>query len=232
MKWVKHMTNSRRDPKLLAVKREFGIAGIGMYWVTVEALAEQFEVGGEPELSLDLSSWREITGISPQMMRKWANFGDEMALFSASFSEKTLTISMKKIKEIKDNYTRDCQATSNQEKEEDKEEEISKLKLTCPQQAGGPDCPHQKIIDLYHEILPELRGVRSWDSRRQGYLRSRWKEDESRQNLDWWERYFRYVKKSAFLCGLTDKPFSCDLEWLIRPTNFAKVIEGKYHVQS
>ena len=117
MRWIKHMTDARRDPKLLAVKREFGLAGIGMYWVTVEAIAEQYKAEGVPSLTLDLASWRELTGISPQMMRKWAAFGDEMALFSAAFSENTLTISIEKIKDIRDNHTRHLQAACKQEEE-------------------------------------------------------------------------------------------------------------------
>lgn len=94
------------------------------------------------------------------------------------------------------------------------------------------DCPHEAIINLYHETLPSLRRVRDWTSARQKLLRQRWREKGDRQCLDWWRDFFRYVADSDFLMGRTKgqgrKPFDCDLEWLIRPTNFVKVVEGRY----
>lgn len=176
MKWVKHMTDSRRDPKMLAVKRKFGIAGIGMYWVTVEAIAEQFtSKNGVASLSLDLASWREITGISPQMMRKWSNFGDEMGLFSASFSEKTLTISMEKINDIKDNHSRNLQATCKSTRaravEAEAEEENKDIKSATPsedslnQELGGDGSPivfKIPLADGTHANLTE-RKVQEWE---------------------------------------------------------------------
>jgi hypothetical protein len=121
--------------------------------------------------------------------------------------------------------------------------EVNTLTGICPQEADGPDdppkeklkpppCPHQEIIALYHEILPELREVKVWNATRKKLLAARWKENKARQNLDWWERYFNYVKKCPFLMGQVANrdgpPFEADLEWLVRPQNFAKVIEGKY----
>lgn len=93
-------------------------------------------------------------------------------------------------------------------------------------------CPHQKIIELYHETLPELMAVREWTDDRQAKLRSRWKEKPERQSLEWWAEFFAYVSQSDFLMARTDKPFACSLEWLVSPKNFVKVIEGKYENRS
>lgn len=99
--------------------------------------------------------------------------------------------------------------------------------------ADTPPCPHQEIVSLYHETLPMLPQVKEWTDERQSYLRSRWREKPERQSLEWWRKYFEYVKTSDFLIGnappQTGKPpFMADLEWLVRPSNFVKVIEGKY----
>jgi hypothetical protein len=101
--------------------------------------------------------------------------------------------------------------------------------------AGGPPaCPHQQIVDLYHEILPELPRVRLWNKTREGLLRARWRESSKHQSSDFWQRLFEHVRKSDFLMGRLDgtagrPPFKADLEWLLLPSNFAKIIEGKYH---
>lgn len=103
------------------------------------------------------------------------------------------------------------------------------IKPLVPSDAGRPSCQHEKIIELYHEILPTMPAVRVWTEVRKKKLAARWREDEKRQDLDFWQRFFTYVSKSDFLCGRTEKPFNCDLEWLVNASNFVKVIEGKYH---
>jgi len=93
-------------------------------------------------------------------------------------------------------------------------------------------CPHQEIVDLYHELLPTGRHVRVWNEVRKAKLRNRWREDKKRQSLDWWRKLFDYIASSDFLAGRTNTagraPFEIDLEWIVTPANFVKIIEGKY----
>ena len=104
-------------------------------------------------------------------------------------------------------------------------------RVSAADSAADP-CPHQAIIALYHETLPQLAQVRTWDADRQALLRSRWRESTERQSIDWWRDFFEYVGRCPFLLGQGSSgdrdPFLADLEWLIRPKNFRKVIEGKY----
>jgi phage replication O-like protein O len=88
-------------------------------------------------------------------------------------------------------------------------------------------CPHAEIIKLYHKTLPQLPRVIEWTETRQGFLRTRWKEKPERQNLAWWDDYFKGVAESDYLTGKVNG-FKADLEWLVRPSNFVKVIEGRY----
>ena len=93
---------------------------------------------------------------------------------------------------------------------------------------GEPDpCPHQKIINLYHEILPELPRVKNWTKKRRSSLSARWREDPKHQTLEYWKRFFEHVRNCPFLMGNGDGP-RFDLEWLVKEGNFVKVIEGKY----
>jgi uncharacterized protein YdaU (DUF1376 family) len=112
------------------------------------------------------------------------------------------------------------------------------------EKTGLPKCNHKAVVDLYHEHLPTLRKVEVWNDARKGYLRQRWrevaaelseKEEMSEQvMLDYWARLFKYISQSKFLTGrVNDKggrAFVADLEWILKPSNFAKIIEGKYHV--
>lgn len=99
--------------------------------------------------------------------------------------------------------------------------------------AAKPDCPHQEIIALYHKVLPQCPQVRDWTTARQTQLRARWNESPDRQNLDYWRRFFEYVKSCPFLVGASAvapgrKPFIADLEWLTKSANFTKVREQRY----
>lgn len=128
----------------------------------------------------------------------------------------------------------DKMRTRGEERREEGEEDGADAPLP-PAEPGAPlrtACPQKAIVALYHETLPELRQVREWNETRQRLLSRRWAESPERQTLDWWRAFFGYVRRSRFLMGKTTgrdgRPFDCDLEWLIRPTNFAKVVEGKY----
>jgi len=107
--------------------------------------------------------------------------------------------------------------------------------LVVASAAGRPDCPHEKIVALYHEILPMCPRVREWTRKRANQLRTRWNENSERQSLDWWRRFFEYIAASDFLTGRSTcqgkEPFMADLEWIVKSSNFVKIIEGKYETR-
>jgi len=92
-------------------------------------------------------------------------------------------------------------------------------------------CPYQKIINLYHDILPTLPAVLKLTTTRKAHLQARWRE---MPNLKLFKQFFEKVNESKFLTGRVSpsdpnrKPFKADLSWLMMPENFAKVLEDKY----
>lgn len=119
---------------------------------------------------------------------------------------------------------------TEQGSEQGREQEIADRPLVSSK-AADP-CPHQEIINLYHQSLPTGRQVRVWSDTRKAKLRARWKEDPKRQGLEWWSKFFGYIAESDFLTGKTAsagrRPFELGLEWIVSPENFAKILEGKY----
>lgn len=93
-------------------------------------------------------------------------------------------------------------------------------------------CPYQKILEIFHRILPTLPKVQILNDFRKRHLKSRWIESEQHQSVDFWEQYFLRVSHSDFLMGKINTfnrtPFLATFDWLIRPMNFAKVIDGNY----
>lgn len=108
---------------------------------------------------------------------------------------------------------------------------------------GLPDCPHLDVLALWAEVLPTFPQhlPAQWKGTRADHLRARWRETAAEkqwetcaQGLAYLRKLFAYVGSSPFLSGKTKpgsghRPFMIELEWLVNPQNWAKVIEGKYH---
>lgn len=106
-----------------------------------------------------------------------------------------------------------------------------------------PVCPHLELIDLFGKHLPELPQPKPelWTGKNADAMRSRWRwvltartrggkryATTEAEALDWFDRFFRYVSSSDFLTGRSGKWTNCDLSWLMKADNFAKVVQGNY----
>jgi len=106
-----------------------------------------------------------------------------------------------------------------------------------------PDCPHLELLNIFAEQLPELPQPKPelWDGARAKALAARWKwcltakkrngaryATSKAEALDFFRRYFGYVAKSDFLTGRDGRWSGCDLAWLVKADNFAKVMQGNY----
>lgn len=133
--------------------------------------------------------------------------------------------------------------TSPEENESPEQEETKEL---TPKQRSiqiGKRCPQEKLVELYHERLPGLPTVRSWNTAtRKQNMAARWREMSQRQEfqseqegLDFFRSFFDFVGRSPFLMGQVQtnnsnsRPWRADLPWLMKAENFAKVIDRKYH---
>lgn len=108
--------------------------------------------------------------------------------------------------------------------------------------ASLPACPTQRIADLWDELLPELRSPVLWNDRRRQAVAVRWRDmaahygwDSQDAGVDWFRTLFARIRGSPFLMGKVpsrDKdrpPFRMDMDWLCKPNNWVKVVEGKFH---
>jgi hypothetical protein len=147
----------------------------------------------------------------------------------------------------------DGMRTREEKRREEKREEKDQLSLVPalpPDEAasdkastkGIPDCPHQDVLALWAEMLPSLPQhlASQWRGSRADHLRARWRETatekgwkDSKQGIEYFRKLFAYVGRSEFLTGRATqqgrRPFIVELEWLVSPSNWAKVHEGKYH---
>lgn len=93
-------------------------------------------------------------------------------------------------------------------------------------------CPYGEIVDLYHAKLPMCRRVELLTDARKASIRGRWFDELP--TVEAFGNYFDDVARSRFLTGRVDaregrKPFVANIDWLMKPSNLAKVLEGNYH---
>lgn len=93
--------------------------------------------------------------------------------------------------------------------------------LSAPQ----AECPFAKIRDLYHKICISFPAIRAIDGNRRKAVAARWRAYKS---LDTFEELFRISEASSFLKGKNDRNWSADFDWMMKPTNFSKILEHKY----
>lgn len=108
-----------------------------------------------------------------------------------------------------------------------------------------PDCPHQKILELFKTRLPHLSQCRSWEGDRVQNLRARWRQCASvsaysggykteEAGLEFWDSLLGHIASSTSLAkgfesdGRTWTP---DLPWIVKASNFQKIVDGKYDLQ-
>ena len=120
------------------------------------------------------------------------------------------------------------QVESEEDTERDIErdsEEDGENTLTAPQ----AECPFAKIRDLYHSICISYPTIKAIDGSRRKAVAARWRANRS---LDTFEELFKIAEASPFLKGQNDRNWSADFDWMMKPSNFTKILEHRYDDRS
>jgi hypothetical protein len=79
------------------------------------------------------------------------------------------------------------------------------------------------------ELMPTCKFI-SVGSNRAKHVKARW--ENQLPSLQDWERFFKQIKRSDFLCGRkldrSGKPFRCNFDWLVNDANCTKILEDTY----
>jgi len=104
---------------------------------------------------------------------------------------------------------------------------------------GIARCPTDELVGLWHELCaPPLPTVGVLSPTRRKAVSARWREVCSAEHfdrahgVDWFRWLFaERIATSPFLMGRVNgrgEPFRASWDWVMRPTNFAKVVDGNY----
>jgi len=102
---------------------------------------------------------------------------------------------------------------------------------TRPDQSGETKKPHTDLVDLYHNLCPSHPKVKKLTPPRISRLKKLWAEHP---DLKFWETFFIDIETSDFLTGRVPPTgdhttsFVAPFDWILKPANFTKIIEGTY----
>jgi len=83
---------------------------------------------------------------------------------------------------------------------------------------------YESIIENYHVLCPKMNKVQAINDNRKGFINAR----VSEFGISKVTEVIRIAGESSFLNGSNDKAWKADFEWMMRPTNFIKIMENKY----
>lgn len=258
MKYFKHDTSAHFDAKMQEIILDYGMEGYGLYWFCLELISSEVTTHKLTfELEHDARIIARMTGVTVHKVEEIMKKFIELGLFENNGGRVTCLQLLKRIdtsmtsnpafrkaimKAKNDMESHDSVMMESGHSHdpvmtksciEDRRYKIEDKKHIREKSATVSPVPVQEIVNLYHEVLPQLPRVQKITGKRQSQIKARWKSGDI-ADMNEWRDYFEHVKKSKFLMGYADgnpdrKTFKADLEWLTRESNFVKVWEGRYH---
>lgn len=210
----------------------------------------------KPESPNVVRGWRVELDLLPECeLKREAIDGIRKALehvgpsYVEAFSE---ILSPKQKASFKPSGKPSTKAMPNQEQEQEQEEK-REPDGSCPDESPNavPNCPFDRLIDLYEEKLSALPTIRRslFKTGKGGTaMKARWKwvltafhergdrvgqrlATTAEEGVDWFGKFFGYVDESDFLTGRSGKFNGCTLQWLMTASKFEDVLSGKFHDQ-
>jgi len=251
MKWFQHQSAASSDRKLKKLLIKYGAEGYGLYWYCIENICSRlehnnltFEIEHDSEilaheLKIDTMKVEEMMLYMVNVGLFEESNGDITCLTLARYLGDNLTrdINLKAIireaKAIPSQTVSDSLRLSVREERTGEERTGDKDKKIMSSSVKSDPVPFAKIIDLYHQKLPQLPAIQKMTKARQGVIKQRWKSGDL-PALENWENFFDYISQSDFLMGRAAAsngrpPFVANLEWVTKESNYTKILEGKYH---
>lgn len=118
MRWFKHISDAAEDEKLARILVEFGPEGYGIWWLIVEIVARQMDKTDRHHASYPLSIWVKKTGVYHHKKLRAviqslhnlclisAQCMDNLCIMSELSMRNVLTISIPKLLNLRDEYTK------------------------------------------------------------------------------------------------------------------------------
>jgi hypothetical protein len=240
--WFSHDSNAKDDPKVVMMIEQLGLESYGIFWVLIETLRDQPEF--RYPLALIPAIARRYNTTSEKVKAVIMNYGlfdieQDLFFFSHSLINRMLPhiekkeqarlaahIRWQKQKELAENTGIDADAMRTHSDRNAIRGEESTIYNNKGEKKNGYD--YQSILKYYNENCSRMPAATALNDNRKKFIRARINEYTA-------ERVMCVIKaagESDFLCGVNDKGWNANFDWIMKPTNFIKILEGNYQNKS
>jgi len=225
-----HDYNARNDRKLIKLASTHGMAGLGVYWCIVEMLYE--EAGYLPieydriafELRTDFDLVKSVINDFELFRIDEEKFWSETAICRLRLRMEKSEKAREAVQERWDRYRRNTDVLQPNNGRNTRKGKNSTVKERKGKEESA-QIDFDKIVEDYHSLCPALPRVTKLTDQRKSQIRARLK-DQGEEKLN---EVFRMAGASDFLCGRKNGDWKANLDWILNPTNFFKILEGNYN---
>lgn len=93
-------------------------------------------------------------------------------------------------------------------------------------QSESNPIPYGEVMNAFNKICISLPSIKEITKARESAINGRWKQLNS--SIDGCITFFNAVEKSNWLSGRNEKGWKASFDWIFKPTNFTKIIEGNF----
>lgn len=191
-------------------------------------LAAQWEQQALPQ---DKKRLAAIAGISlPELEEVWPTVGPK-------FQEKNGTLSNVRLEEHRQQYLDHRQRLAENGRKGGRKR-WGKARQDAPDDSGQANAPymrpefHEQVVAAYNELCAALPPIKNWPEHRAKALNdliaATLDSPKPADTLERWRWFFEGVARTPFLTGGADSGWRADIDWLLMPEHYFKIVEGGY----
>lgn len=233
--YFSHDSNARNDEKILAVRMRHKSDGYATYFMLLERLREATDYLSIKDYNMLAFDFRVSAEVVKSVVEDFGLFeftDDGKYFYSLSFLER-MKIKDENAKKRSEAGRKGMESrwgkqsnnnvitNNNNETNSDNKPITSKVKKSKGKESKEE--VYGEIIDFFNENCVSLPSVKLTPKRR-GNIRARIREHSIPEVYE----MLKNAGASSFLAGQNRRDWQATFDWLFRPNNFVKVLEGNY----
>jgi len=237
--YFSHDSNAKDDPKCVLLIEQLGMEGYGIFWVLIETLRDQPEYKYPIALIPALSRRYNTTAEKMRtVIMQYGLFETENDEFFYSDSLNRRMGSLSAFRESQRNKAlkrwnnagalpREC--NGNADPMPVKESKVKESKVnnedSTPDEPATVNLNYEDYRNAFISACPSLPAPNKssrWNGARKKAIR------DKHMTVEQMETAFERIEKSDFLSGRSGKWQGCSIDWILKPANWQKIVEGNY----
>lgn len=243
-----HDGNARNDDRIIAVRMRHKMEGYGVYFAILERLLESSEYMSVKDYNVIAFDLHVGSALIKSIVEDFGLFSftdDGKYFYSNSFNDRMKPLenireqrrlagkkSAEKRAKTNDSSTVVQRSLPKKATEESRVEDnkinnsSTSVLLSETSQPHAESIDYQKLIDFFNNETKGIFGNVRYplSDKTKGMVRARIRE----VGKDDFAKAIRIACNSNFLKGQNDRNFKMTFQWMIRPTNFEKILSGNY----